>query len=53
MTVLIDHDVELIAATCLSTLVLDFGKVIACGPTAEVLTDPRVKSAYLGSEEVP
>jgi ABC-type branched-subunit amino acid transport system ATPase component len=51
-TLLIDHNVELIAATCVSTLVLDFGQVIAYGPTAEVLRDPRVKAAYLGIEEV-
>jgi branched-chain amino acid transport system ATP-binding protein len=51
-TLLIDHDVELIAATCVSTLVLDFGEVIAFGPTADVLRDSRVKAAYLGIEEV-
>jgi ABC-type branched-subunit amino acid transport system ATPase component len=51
-TLLIDHNVDLIAATCTSTLVLDFGQVIAFGPTAEVLRDPRVKAAYLGIEEV-
>ncbi|HUW35983.1 MAG TPA: ATP-binding cassette domain-containing protein [Rhodocyclaceae bacterium] len=51
-TLLIDHDVELIAATCTSTLVLDFGELIALGPTAEVLKDGRVMAAYLGDEEV-
>lgn len=48
----IDHDVELISAICKETLVLDFGKRIAFGKTAEVLADPKVKSAYLGTEEV-
>jgi branched-chain amino acid transport system ATP-binding protein len=52
MTLLIDHDVDLIAATCVSAMVLDFGELIAFGPTAEVLRDPRVKAAYLGIEEV-
>ena len=52
MTLLIDHDVELIASTCMSTLVLDFGQVIAFGPTAAVLSDRRVKAAYLGIEEI-
>jgi len=52
MTLLIDHDVEMIAATCVSTVVLDFGELLAVGPTAEVLKDERVKAAYLGIEEV-
>jgi branched-chain amino acid transport system ATP-binding protein len=52
MTLLIDHDVDLIAATCVSALVLDFGQAIAFGPTADVLREPRVKAAYLGIEEV-
>lgn len=47
----IDHDVELISSTCVDTLVLDFGRRIAFGPTADVLADPRVKAAYLGTEE--
>ena len=51
MTLLIDHDVELIASTCVSTVVLDFGELIVFGPTPEVLKDPRVRSAYLGVEE--
>ena len=51
MTLLIDHDVALIASMCDSTLVLDFGELIASGPTAEVLKNPHVKAAYLGSEE--
>ena len=48
----IDHDVELIARVCAEVLVLDFGRRIAFGPTADVLADQRVKAAYLGSEEV-
>jgi branched-chain amino acid transport system ATP-binding protein len=51
-TLVIDHDVELIARVCTQTLVLDFGRRIAFGPTAEVLADPRVKAAYLGTEEL-
>ena len=48
---LVDHDVDLIGATCISTLVLDFGSRIAYGPTAEVLADPKVRAAYLGVVE--
>jgi branched-chain amino acid transport system ATP-binding protein len=47
---LIDHDVDLIAATCTETLVLDFGRRLALGPTRAVLDDPQVRSAYLGKE---
>ncbi|MGS0639575.1 SDR family NAD(P)-dependent oxidoreductase [Citrobacter sp. VF227] len=45
---LIDHDVDLIDAVCEATLVLDFGKRLALGPTRAVLDDPLVRSAYLG-----
>jgi branched-chain amino acid transport system ATP-binding protein len=48
---LVDHDVDLISATCSATLVLDFGSKIAYGATAEVLRDPKVRSAYLGLVE--
>jgi branched-chain amino acid transport system ATP-binding protein len=46
---LIDHDVDLIKATCSQTLVLDFGRRLALGPTHEVLDDPAVRRAYLGT----
>lgn len=45
---LVDHDVELIRDVCTSTAVLDFGSLIAYGPTDEVLQDEVVKAAYLG-----
>jgi branched-chain amino acid transport system ATP-binding protein len=50
--ILVDHDMELVSAVCSSTAVLDFGRLIALGPTAEVLADEHVKRAYLGTEEV-
>jgi ABC-type branched-subunit amino acid transport system ATPase component len=50
VVVLIDHDVNLIAATCHSTAVLDFGSLIAYGPTRAILQDDKVKAAYLGVE---
>lgn len=48
---LVDHDVDLISATCTATLVLDFGSAIAYGHTAKVLADPKVRAAYLGALE--
>lgn len=45
---LVDHDVDLISATCAATLVLDFGSAIAYGQTQDVLADPKVRAAYLG-----
>jgi branched-chain amino acid transport system permease protein len=48
----IDHDMELVRAVCHQTVVLDFGRVIAQGPTEDVLATPQVHAAYLGEEEV-
>ena len=44
----IDHDVDLIRAMCTQTLVLDYGRMLALGPTEEVLASPDVRRAYLG-----
>jgi branched-chain amino acid transport system ATP-binding protein len=52
LTILVDHDMDLVGATCTHVVVLDFGHVIAQGPTADVLNDPRVMAAYLGTAEV-
>lgn len=46
---LIDHDVDLIADICTQTLVLDFGRRLALGPTRAVLDDANVRRAYLGT----
>jgi branched-chain amino acid transport system ATP-binding protein len=51
-TILVDHDMSLVSSCCEMTAVLDFGKLLASGPTAEVLRDERVIRAYLGTEEV-
>jgi len=51
MVVLVDHDMELVSATCGQVAVLDFGRVIANGPTRDVLADPLVIRAYLGDDE--
>ena len=52
LVILVDHDMSLVHAVCETTAVLDFGKLIASGPTAEVLRDEQVIRAYLGTEEV-
>jgi sulfate-transporting ATPase len=45
---LVEHNIDVVATTCDRLIVLDFGQVIASGPTAEVLADPAVRAAYLG-----
>ena len=52
LTILVDHDMSLVSAVCAQTAVLDFGKLIAAGPTASVLRDENVMRAYLGTVEV-
>jgi len=47
---LVEHDVELVASFTGRSYVLDFGTLIAEGPTAEVLASPAVREAYLGPE---
>ena len=47
--VLIDHAADLIASVCAQTLVIDFGRGLALGPTRQVLDDPEVRRACLGT----
>ena len=49
---LVEHDVSLVADFTERAYVLDSGSLIAEGSTAEVLADPAVRRAYLGSFEV-
>ena len=46
---LVDHDMSLVASVCDRVVVLDLGTVIATGAPAEVLANPAVVAAYLGS----
>jgi len=50
LVILVDHDMSLVSACCSKTAVLDFGKLIASGDTADVLRDDKVKQAYLGAD---
>jgi ABC-type branched-subunit amino acid transport system ATPase component len=52
MVVLVEHDMSLVRACCEWTAVLDFGKLLSAGPTADVLRDPEVLKAYLGQEDL-
>jgi branched-chain amino acid transport system ATP-binding protein len=51
LVILVDHDMSLVSACCEVTAVLDFGELIASGPTEQVLRDEKVMRAYLGTEE--
>jgi branched-chain amino acid transport system ATP-binding protein len=46
--VVVDHDIQFIQGLCEQTVVLDFGRLIAHGRTAEVLGQRQVVEAYLG-----
>jgi branched-chain amino acid transport system ATP-binding protein len=52
LVILVDHDMNLVSACCELTSVLDFGKLIATGPTDEVLRNEHVVRAYLGAEQI-
>lgn len=45
---LIEHDMKLVAGICEYVYVLNFGTELACGKAEEVLSDPKVITAYLG-----
>ncbi len=45
---LIDHDVGFVRGLCSRSVALDAGKLVAAGPTDEVLADPRVIRSFTG-----
>jgi ABC-type branched-subunit amino acid transport system ATPase component len=48
---IVEHDMALVMAICDHVYVLDFGRLIFEGSTAELAVDPVVRAAYLGSDE--
>ncbi|HEY2831413.1 MAG TPA: ATP-binding cassette domain-containing protein [Sporichthyaceae bacterium] len=47
---LVEHDMALVARVCTQVYVLDFGRLIWSGPTAEALAAEAVRAAYLGGD---
>ncbi len=50
IVVLVDHDMALVQACCHWSAVLDFGRLLASGPTQDVLRNEQVLAAYLGAD---
>jgi branched-chain amino acid transport system ATP-binding protein len=51
---LVEHDIELVARFTTRCYLLDRGKVLHSGPTAEVMASEQMRAAYLGHrQEVP
>ena len=50
--VLVDHNIRGVMRLVDRVLVMSFGRLLAEGPPEEILRDPRVQEAYLGSAEV-
>ena len=50
--IIIEHDLDLVRSVCPTLTVLDFGRVLASGPQAEVLANPVVVKAYMGETEL-
>lgn len=48
---IIEHDIPLVSSVADELMALDLGRVISRGSPSEVVNDPRVVTAYLGTRE--
>jgi branched-chain amino acid transport system ATP-binding protein len=48
---IVEHDMELIRRLCPRIIVLEAGRLLACGQPEEVLSRPEVIDAYIGASE--
>jgi branched-chain amino acid transport system ATP-binding protein len=46
---LVEHDLTMVGAVVDRTIVMDLGSLVAEGTFDEVMADPRVREAYLGT----
>ena len=49
--IVVEHSVPVVRSLCGRAVAITFGEVLAEGPTADVIADPRVQEAYLGRAE--
>lgn len=49
--ILVSHDMPVVVELCPRSVCMNAGKVLADGPTQQVLNDPAVIEAYLGEDE--
>ncbi len=49
----VEHDMNFVNEVCDQVVVLDFGRMIACGDPESIRNDPAVIAAYLGAEAEP